>query len=174
MGDALGLPQIGPSGRSQGLGITCRERMVFRQGVLEVVVAESHNWLGAVERKHQVVRRALELFMDEEGGRNETNLVKAAIYVPQQINSLSIHKRYTPTQWVMGKSTQTQISLRGVNPGIQPLDDQGDQGTLAQVQKRRLNAQIAFLKADTDARLRRAMNQNFRENQEEVTIGQLV
>ncbi|CAJ1359270.1 unnamed protein product, partial [Effrenium voratum] len=89
----------------------------------------------AVERKHQVVRRALELFMDEEGGRNETNLVKAAIYVPQQINSLSIHK-----------------------------------GTFAQVQKRRLNAQTAFLKADTDARLRCAMNQNF----EEVTIGQLV
>ena len=99
--------------------------------------------------------------MDEEGGRNETNLVKAAIYVPQQINSLSIHKGYTPTQWVMGKSTQTQISLSGkvFNPGIQPLDDQG---TFAQVQKRRLNAQIAFLKADTDARLRRAMNQNFR------------
>ena len=60
---------------------------------------------------------------------------------------------------------------RGLQPGIQPLDDQG---TFAQVQKRRLNAQIAFLKADTDARLRRAMNQNFKENQEEVTIGQLV
>ena len=107
-------------------------------GKADSAPAESHNWLGAVERKHQVVRRALELFMDEEGGRNQTNLVKAAIYVPQQINSLSIHKGYTPTQWVMGKSTQTQIFVSEVfNPGIQPLDDQG---TFARVQKRRLNA----------------------------------
>ena len=29
---------------------------------LEVAPAECHNWLGSVERKHQVVRRALELF----------------------------------------------------------------------------------------------------------------
>ncbi|CAJ1339244.1 unnamed protein product, partial [Effrenium voratum] len=132
---------------------------------VDFIKGMSHNWLGA-SIKLCAGHWRLELFMDEEGGRNETNLVKAAIYVPQQINSLSIHKGYTPTQWVMGKSTQIQISLSGkvFNPGIQPLDDQG---TFAQVQKRRLNAQIAFLKADTDARLRRAMNQNFRPMVEE-------
>ena len=90
---ALGLPRFVRVDEAKGwASLAVREWCSDRGIILEVAPAESHNWLGAVERKHQVVRRALELFMDEEGGRNETNLVKAAIYVPQQINSLSIHK----------------------------------------------------------------------------------
>ena len=39
----------------------CSERGIM----LGIAPAESHNWLGSVERKHQVVRKALELYMAE-------------------------------------------------------------------------------------------------------------
>ena len=42
----------------------------------------------------------------------------------------------------------------------------------AEVQQQRLAAQMAFLKADSDARLPRAMNQNYRQNRYAVVVGQ--
>jgi hypothetical protein len=46
------------------------------------------------------------------------------------------------------------------NPGIDALDDQSNS---AHTQQRRLQAGIAFLQADSDAKLRRAMAQEFYE-----------
>ena len=56
----------------------CSERGIM----LEIAPAESHNWLGSVERKHQVVRKAMELYMDERGSRSKKMLAEAAIYCP--------------------------------------------------------------------------------------------
>lgn len=42
----------------------------------------------------------------------------------------------------------------------------------AGVQQKRLQAGIAFLKADTDAKLRRNMNQKCEENKNQVLVGQ--
>ena len=61
--------------------------------ILEVAPAESHNWLGVVERRHQVVRRALEIYMEDEGEANLTNLKEAAIYVPPRNNQMSFCER---------------------------------------------------------------------------------
>ena len=44
---------------------------------LEVAPAEAHSWLGACKRRHQVVRRALELYMDDQGARTVQNLAEA-------------------------------------------------------------------------------------------------
>ena len=141
--------------------------------VLEVAPAESHNWLGAVERKHQVVRRALELYMDDLGGRTEKHLLEAAIYVPHQINNMSFVRGFTPTQWVMGKAVASTLSLTAetFNPGVDEIDEPT---AFAAVQRRRLRAQEAFIRADNDARLRRAMNRNFKENGSDCAVGQKI
>ena len=139
--------------------------------ILEVAPAESHNWLGVVERRHQVVRRALEIYMEDEGEANLTNLKEAAIYVPPRINQMSFVKGFTPTQWVLGRAPAQELSLTAelYNPGIDAMDEQTH---FALIQDRRLRAGQAFLRADSDAKLRRAMNQKYYESKDRVLVGQ--
>ena len=126
--------------------------------------AESHNWLG-------VVRRALELYMDDSGGHTLSVLKDAAIYVPPKINGMSFTRGFTPTQWVLGKTPQQDLSLMSelYNPGVDNIDETTH---FANIQQKRLQAGIAFLKADSDAKLRRAMNQKFYEGKDKVLVGQ--
>ena len=42
-----------------------------------------------------------------------------------------------------------------------------------QIQAKRLAAQMAFLKADSGARLRRAMQQNFKRTKHRIVVGQM-
>ena len=140
--------------------------------VLEVAPAECHSWLGSVERKHQVVRRAVELFMDDRGERNVSNLKDALVYIPGQVNNMSFVRGFTPNQWVTGRSPidVTSLSSDVFNPGAEPMDSPSD---FSEVQKKRLAAQEAFIRADTDAKLRRAMNKNYHENHEQTPgVGQ--
>ena len=55
------------------------------------------------------------------------------------------------------------------NPGQDAIDYQG---AFALVQQRRVAAAQAFIKADSDAKLRRAFTQKFVENKEDLSIGQ--
>lgn len=148
-----------------------REWCSSRGIALEVQPAEQHTWLGVVERKHQVVRRALELYQDDLGRHDLSALKEAAIYVPHTINQMSMVKGFTPQQWVLGK---TMTNVHGLtsevfNPGQEPIDDSG---AFAQVQQRRVRAQMAWIKADSDAKLRRAFNQKFVEGKDQLVVGQ--
>ena len=100
--------------------------------------------------------------MDEAGDHSKKMLAEAGIYVPGQINGLSNVKGFSPAQWVLGKSVANNFSLTGevFNPAA-PDDD--EVGSFVAVQQRRLRAQMAFLKADTDLKLRKATNKNYRE-----------
>ena len=61
-----------------------RDWCADKGNILEVALTEAHNWLGVVERKHQViVRRSLELYMDELGGARLSALKEACIYSHQ-------------------------------------------------------------------------------------------
>ena len=136
---------------------------------LEVAPAECHNWLGSVERHHQIVRRSFELYMDDKG---LSALKEAAVYVPSQINNMVFVKGFTPNQWVTGRTPMSSTSLTAelFNPSVDPIDEQSE---FAYVQQRRLQAQQAFIKADSDAKLRRAMMKNFRESKEALPcVGQ--
>ena len=53
------------------------------------------------------------------------------------------------------------------NPSVDPIDEQSE---FACGQQRRLQAQQAFIKADSDAKLRRAMMKNFRESKKQYHI----
>lgn len=74
---------------------------------------------------------------------------------------------------MLGK-TQTYVhglSHEVFNRGQEALDDAGD---FAKVQQRRLRAQMAWIKADSDAKLRRAFNQKFQDVKDLVVVGQKV
>ena len=88
--------------------------------MLEIADAESHNWLGSIERKHQVVRKAVELYMLDKGRKTKKTLLEAAIYCPGQINSLSYTRGFTPAQWVLGQAPRDTLSLTSsvFNPGM--------------------------------------------------------
>lgn len=73
-----------------------REWASSRGIALEVQPAEMHSWLGVVERKHQVVRRALELYQEEMNQFDLKALKEAALYGPHAINQLSIVRGFTP------------------------------------------------------------------------------
>jgi hypothetical protein len=148
-----------------------REWADSRAITLEVQPAEQHTWLGVVERKHQVIRRALELYQDDLGRHDLTALKEAAIYVPHAINQTAMVRGFTPQQWVLGKSmTHVHgLTFEIFNPGQGPLDEAG---AFSQIQKKRQAAQIAWIKADTDAKLRRAFNQKFQDVSEQLVVGQ--
>ena len=139
--------------------------------ILEVAPAESHNWLCVVERRHQVVRRALELYMEDFGGATLANLKEAAIYVPPKINVMSFTLGFTPTQWVLGKTPVQELSLAAefYNPCIDAMDEQTH---FAMVQEKRYRAARAYLKADPDGKPRRATNQKFYESKDRILVGQ--
>ena len=65
---------------------------------LEVAPAEAHSWLGATERKRQVVRRSIEVYMEQKGTNSFENLKEALIYIPAQVNNMSFVNGYTPNQ----------------------------------------------------------------------------
>ena len=168
----FGLPKLLRVDEAKGWASKHVREWTSSRGItLEVQPAEAHSWLGVVERKHQVIRRALELYQDGLGRHDQSALKEAAIYVPHAINQLSFHKGFSPQQWVLGKAATYVYGLSGeiFNPGQEALDEQG---VFAEVQKRRAEAAKAFIAADSDAKLRRAFTQKFREQKEELVVGQ--
>lgn len=137
---------------------------------MEVSPAEAHSWLAAVERKHQVTRRALELYMEDINSVTNKGLEEACIHVPPRINQLSWTRSFSPYQWVIGKTPSQDLSVTSelYNPGMDP----DDATSFTRTQEKRMRAACAFLKADSDAKLRRAMNQKYMEMKQEIRLGQ--
>eukprot|EP00434_Breviolum_minutum_P039726 symbB.v1.2.035289.t1/scaffold4713.1/size41565/3 len=167
----FGLPKIIRVDSAKGWSAEAIREWTSERGVaLEVSPAEAHSWLAAVERKHQVTRRALEIYMEDNNQVNNKGLEEACIHVPPRINQLSWTRGLSPYQWVIGKTPQQEMSLTSelYNPGYDP----DDATSFSRTQEKRLKAACAFLKADSDAKLRRAMNQKYMERKQEVKIGQ--
>ena len=168
----FGVPKYLRIDEGKGFAATHLRDWCSEHGImLEIAPAESHNWLGSIERKHQVVRKAVELYMLDKGKKTKKTLLEAAIYCPGQINSLSYTRGFTPAQWVLGQAPRDTLSLTSsiFNPGMTTGNEPDD---FNEIQQKRLSAQMAFLKADSDARLRRAMHQNYKQNKYQVVVGQ--
>ena len=115
---------------------------------------EAHTRLALVERRHAVLRKAAEIYMDDLGIQTIDGLRQALAYVLPQINSTPSVAGFSPTQWVLGfqPGFPGDLLAEGLNPSH--LD-----GSLSfeQCLERRSTAKQALVKADTDHRLRRAL-----------------
>ena len=115
---------------------------------------EAHTRLSLVERRHQILRKSLEVYLDDMKLSTINGLREALAYTLPQINSTPSVAGYSPSQWVIGYQPDFPGDLlaEGLNPSH--LD-----GTMSFEQhlEKRAAAKQALIKADTDRRLRRAL-----------------
>ena len=65
----------------------CSEQIV----ILEIAPVESHNWIGSIERKHQVVRRILEIYKDR--GERDKKTPRSCNLLSRSDQLVELHKR---------------------------------------------------------------------------------
>ena len=115
---------------------------------------EAHTRLGIVERRHAVLRKAVEIYMDDLRLQTVDGLRQALAYVLPQINSTPSVAGFTPAQWVVGyqPAFPGDLLAEGLNPS-----HLGGNRSFEEVLAKRSTAKQAIVKADTDRRLRRAL-----------------
>ena len=87
-----------------GLQTAC-ENGAPRTGInLQISPGQAHTRLAILERRHQVTRRALTLFLEgnPEVAKSADALVTALNYVIPQINRTPNVCGYSPIQWTLG------------------------------------------------------------------------
>ena len=78
---------------------------------LVISPGEAHNRLAQLERRHHVLRRAVEIYMADKQQDTMACLKEALIYVIPQINSTLSVGGFSPTQWVLGYQPHLPGSL---------------------------------------------------------------
>ena len=72
---------------------------------------EAHARLGIVERRHMVLRTAIENYLDNSGVEETIDAVREAVnHVAPAMNNLSFTRGYTPTQWVSTATLGTHLA----------------------------------------------------------------
>ena len=115
---------------------------------------EAHTRLGAVERRHQMLRKAVEIFLDDRGLSSKEGIKTALSYVIPQMNSMCTVAGFSPAQWVLGY--QPQFSGDLLTEELAPSQLGGSQ-TFEEILSLRTSAKMALVRADEDQRLRRAL-----------------
>ena len=130
---------------------------------------EAHNRLAQLERRHMVLRTAVEHYMAERRLDDFKSLKEALTYVIPQINSTLSVGGFSPTQWVLGYQPHIPGSL---------LDSHVNQAHLSptaafqQRMQSRALASTAVIRADADQRLRRALLRQHRGDPPPLHVGQ--
>ena len=115
---------------------------------------EAHTRLSLVERRHQILRKSLEVYMDDMQLTSVNGLREALAYTLPQINSTPSVAGYSPSQWVIGYQPGFPGDL--LAEGLNPTHLDGIMSFEKHLEKRAA-AKQALIKADTDRRLRRAL-----------------
>ncbi|CAJ1404806.1 unnamed protein product [Effrenium voratum] len=135
---------------------------------LVISPGEAHTRLGVVERRHQLLRRAVEIYLADHQDHSRDAVRKALDYMVPQINALPNVHGYSPAQWVLGKQPKLpgELTEDGLNPGhLQP-------GDFEDVLAQRAAAKYALIRADTDTKLRRALLRRYSGHNKTLEVGQ--
>ena len=132
---------------------------------------EAHQRLAQVERRHQVLRRAIDVFMADTGGTTIDDLRRALDFLVPQVNNTISVQGYSPTQWVLGYQPDLPGMLLGSNVNPSHLDGSPDFRRKLDLQS---SAAKAIMSADNDERLRRALLRQSRVTSSVFAVGQRV
>ena len=145
-------------------------RYVTEHGIqLVISPGEAHERLAQLERRHQVLRRSVELYLEDNPPTGQESLVEALCFVIPQLNqSLSVGG-FSPTQWVLGYQPNIPGSLLDSNVNYSHLDPTE---AFQHKMQCRVRAATAVVKADNDLRLRRALLRQHRGNPPRMLVGQ--
>ena len=137
----------------------------------QIAPGEAHERLALVERRHAVLRKSIEIYMQDRQLTGSEGVRQALAYVVPQLNSQPTVSGYSPAQWLLGY----QPSLSGLltSDQITPVH-LGGNTTFEEALLRRNAAKTAILSADTDRRLRRALLRRYAGDNIRLAVGQTV
>lgn len=115
---------------------------------------EAHTRLSLVERRHAVLRKAIEIYMADLGLSTVDGIRQALAYVLPQVNSSPTVAGFSPSQWVLGFQPNFPGDL--TSEGLSPVQLSGV-ANFELTLERRSAAKQALVKADADRRLQRAL-----------------
>lgn len=69
---------------------------------LMISPGQAHERLAIIERRHQVIRRSLDLFLLESEDYTPEGVINALNYVIPQVNRMPNVQGYSPLQWTLG------------------------------------------------------------------------
>jgi hypothetical protein len=121
-----------------------------------------------------VMRDAVEEYIELEGPPKTIDTVREAVsYLAPAMNTLSFTRGYTPSQWVLNTNPRgpSSITTDDFNP-VAHKDALEDDDFASMLDKRQ-SARVAFIRADADARLRRALLRRHRAIKTPLVVGQL-
>ena len=122
-----------------------------------------------MERRHSVLRKAVELYLEEMKLSDEQGVRKALTYVLPQVNAAPSVAGYSPTQWLLGKQIRLpgELSQDSLNPA-----HLGGHPNFEELLKHRNAAKRALLDAETDSKLRRALLRKYQGSNIPLKNGQ--
>ena len=130
--------------------------------------AESHR-LSLVERRHITLRGALEIYMDDMKVSGPSGSRQALTYVVPQINDTVSVAGYSPSQWLLGKRPRLPGGL--AQDGLSPAQ-LGGHDQFENLLRQRAAAKKAWISADLDAKLRRALLRQYQGADLPLQVGQ--
>ena len=142
---------------------------------MDISPGQAHTRLGIVERRHRVLRRAIDIYLmdhvKKHGRCDREALTTALCYVVPQINNQPNIKGFSATQWAMGLNPRVPGVLMDSDLTVAQLNP-----SLAMEEKLRnqQRAAHAVIEADNDVRLRRALLRQHQANQFVYEVGQQV
>ena len=151
----FGIPQVLCSDEGRGWVGDAMNAWTTTNSVLhDVAPGEAHTRLALVERRHQVLRKAVEIFLTDRSLEGTSGIRSALTYVLPQINASPTVAGFSPTQWVLGR----QVRLPGelTDDRLSPVHCEGSPD-FEQALHHRAAAKHALAQAEVDAKLRRAL-----------------
>ena len=166
----FGVPQklITDEGRGW-VGAEMEEWTNFNSVEHEVAPGEAHNRLALVERRHAVLRKAIEIYLEDMKLDDQQGIRKALTYVLPQVNATPSVAGYSPSQWLLGKQIRLpgELTHESLNPA-----HLGGHSNFEELLRHRNSAKRALLEAETDAKLRRALLRKYQGSNIPLKNGQ--
>ena len=131
---------------------------------------QAHERLAIIERRHQVIRRALDLFLLESKDYTPEGIINALNYVIPQVNRMPNVQGYSPLQWTLGYNPHVPGLLmeEELNPTqLHPTEAFRIKLNYQQV------ATKAISQANNDERLRRALLRRYNGMKHSLQTGDL-
>eukprot|EP00435_Cladocopium_sp_Y103_P007119 s2224_g2.t1 len=129
------------------------------QGIrLVISPGQSHTRLAILERRHQVTRRAISLFLESNPGlaSDKDGLIIALNYIVPQLNRTPNVHGFSPLQWVLGYSPSVPGLLSEESSLCNPAHLDPSERFMETLRLRQ-EASKVMIEVDTDSRLRRAL-----------------
>ena len=142
-------------------------------GVEHIVApGEAHERLAIVERRHAVLRKAVEIYLDDLKLDHADGIREALTYCIPQLNSSPSVAGFSPSQWVLGYQPELAGSL--LSTSNFRASHVGGHPRFEETLSKRAAAQKALIDADADRRLRRALGAKYKGLNSEYQMGQQV